>query len=167
MSRFKSKQELVDDIVKEYSKLDELLRAIPDSEKTIEVSDGMSVKDFLAHRTEWGRMFKRWYGEAKAGKTPAVPTSNYKWNQLKPLNAEIFERFRDTPLETIEVDFRRVHKDLLRLVEQMSETELMEKQYYGFTGSSDLATYANSATASHYRSARRHINRWWKQRAKD
>ena len=73
MSRFKSKQDFVDDIVKEYSKLDELLRAIPDEQKTVEVCDGMSVKDFLAHRAEWGRMFKRWYSEAKAGKTPAVP----------------------------------------------------------------------------------------------
>ncbi len=167
MSRFKSKQELVDDIVKEYGKLDDLLRAIPNAQKTVEVSDGMSVKDFLAHRTEWGRMFKRWYSEAKAGKAPAVPTAKYKWNQLKPLNAEIFERFKDTPLKKIEADFRRVHHNLLRLVERMSEAELMEKQYYGFTGRSDLATYANSATAAHYRSARRHIKRWWKQRAKD
>ena len=50
---------------------------------------------------------------------------------------------------------------------RVAETELMEKRYYDFTGSSDLATYANSATAAHYRSARRHISRWWKQRAKD
>ena len=32
-------------------------------------------------------------------------------------------------------------------------------------GSSDLATYVNSATASHYRSATKIIRRWWKANA--
>ena len=165
MSRFTSKQQLLDDIVKERQALEDLLASIPEGDKTIEVVDGMSVKDFLAHRTEWGRMMIRWYEDAKAGKTPAVPTEKYKWNQLKELNADIHERFKNTPLAEVEADFNEVHDKLYTLISNMSEDELLQKKYYDFTGTSDLATYVNSATASHYRSARRHIQKWWKQRA--
>lgn len=165
MSKFTSKQQFLDEVVKERGKLEELLAQIPDDEKLIEVIDGMSVKDFLAHRTEWGRMMIRWLHEAREGKTPAVPTEKYKWNQLKELNAEIFQRFADTPLDRIEDEFESVHDRLYELAASTTEDELFTKKYYGFTGSSDLVTYLNSATASHYRSARRHIQKWWKSRA--
>lgn len=165
MSRFQTKEEFLSEITKERGKLDDLLAEIPDQEKLVAVTDGMSVKDFIAHRTEWGRMMIRWYTEARGGDTPAVPTAEYKWNQLKELNAAIHERFADTPLDEVEEQFTAVHDDLYGMIEEMSEKELFTKQYYAFTGSSDLVTYLNSATASHYRSARRHIAKWWKSRA--
>ena len=165
MSRFKTKQELIDDVVKERGLLEALLDQIPEGDKLVEVTDGMSVKDFLAHRTEWGRMAIRWYREAKAGRTPAVPTEQYKWNQLKELNADIHERFKEAPLSEIEAAFTSVHDDLYSLIDGTTEEELFTKKYYGFTGSSDLATYLNSASAAHYRSARRHIQKWWKARS--
>lgn len=162
MSRFTSKQQFVDEIIKEQAKLDELLAQIPASRKTEEVTDGMSVKDFLAHRTEWGRMMIRWYTEAKAGNTPAVPTEKFKWNQLNELNHDIYERFENTSLNVVESDFADVQKQLLEIVKNTQKDELLEKKYYAFTGTSDLATYLNSATASHYRSARKYIAKWWK-----
>lgn len=164
MSKFTSKQQFLDEVVKERSKLEELLAQIPEEDKLVEVTDGMSVKDLLAHRTEWGRMMIRWLHEAREGKTPAVPTEKYKWNQLKDLNAEIYERFEATPLDRIEDEFESVHDRLYELAASTNEDELFSKKYYTFTGSSDLVTYMNSATASHYRSARRHIQKWWKAR---
>lgn len=163
MSRFHSKDELLVEILKERQKLEELLAAIPASRKKEEVTDGMSVKDFLAHRTEWGRMMLSWYRDANKGKTPAVPSKKYKWNQLKELNADIHKRFTKASLASVEKEFKTVHDTLLRTIKKMSEEELFQKKYYSFTGSSDLATYLNSATAAHYRSARRHIQKWWKE----
>lgn len=162
MGRFKSKDELVADISKERRLIAELLAKIPESAKVELVTDGLTTKDLLAHRTEWGRMMLSWYNEARAGGTPAVPSERYKWNQLKELNADIFERFRETPLADIEQAFSDVHDELNQAISKMSEAELFTKQYYGFTGTSDLATYVNSATAAHDRSARRLIQRWWK-----
>jgi len=166
MSRFTTKGELLDDVVKERALLEQLLDQISEDEKLIEVTDGMSVKDFLAHRTEWGRMAIRWYEEAKAGGAPAVPTEDYKWNQLKELNADINRRFADTPLDVVESDFADVHDRLYELIDGTTDEELFTKKYYEFTGTSDLATYLNSASASHYRSARRHVQKWWRARQK-
>lgn len=163
MSRIKSKQQLLDEIVIEEEKLHELLAQIPDKEKTKpKVVDGMSVKDILAHRTEWGKMFIKWYTEAKKGKTPAVPSREYKWNQLKELNAAIYKKYKNTSLKKVEKDFKTVQTKLHTLVKGMKEKELLEKGFYDFTGASTLALYAGSSTASHYRSARRHIQKWWK-----
>lgn len=164
LSKFTSKRQFLDEVTEERSKLEELLVQIPDEEKLVEVIDGMSVKDFLAHRTEWGRMMIRWLHEARLGETPAVPTEKHKWNQLNELNAEIQRRFADVSLEVIEEEFKSVHDRLFTLIESTSEDELFTKDYYSFTGASDLITYLNSASASHYRSARRHINKWWKRR---
>lgn len=162
MSRFTTKQALLDDIVRERRKLDELVARIPDEAKLEPVVDGLSVKDLLAHRTEWGRMMLRWYHEAVAGDAPSVPSDRYKWNQLGELNAEIAERFADTSLAEIEREFVHVHDELFATVESMTDDELFEPRHYSFTGTSDLAAYVNSSTAAHYRSARTHIARWWK-----
>ncbi|MBE7381552.1 MAG: ClbS/DfsB family four-helix bundle protein [Leptolyngbya sp. SIO1E4] len=162
VSRFTTKQELLDDILKERRKLEKLLGDIPDSQKTIEVIDGMSVKDFLAHRTEWGRMMIRWYTEAKAGIKSAVPSDKYKWNQLNALNAEIYAQFKDRPLSEITEQYNKVHDELYQLIETTTEEELFTKKFYDFTGTSVLAAYFNSSTAAHYRSAAKHIRKWWK-----
>jgi hypothetical protein len=159
MSKFKTRQQLLDEITAERTKLEALLKQIPQDQKTVAVSDGMSVKDFLAHRTEWGKMVLSWYKEIKAGKTPHIPHQDYKWNQLKELNAVIFEQYKNTPLTTIERNFTRVHNQLYKLAETATEKELFEK----FIGNHGLAAYLNSSTAAHYRSAYKHINAWWKK----
>jgi hypothetical protein len=165
MSRITTKQEFLDDIHKEWELLDNLLREIPENEKLTVVTDSMSVKDFLAHRTEWGRMMLAWYRTEKKGKKAAVPTDKYKWNQLRQLNAHIYTTYKDVSLKKIERDFKKVHDELQKLVEGLSDNELFTKEQYNFTGTSDLATYLNSSTAAHYRSARRHIQRWWKRQS--
>ncbi len=162
MSRFTSKTEFLAEITKERTLFAELLGSIPKKYKNQAVLDGMSVKDFLAHRLEWGKMMIKWYETAKQGKVPAVPTERYKWNQLKELNADIYRRYKRVPLTQIEDEFTQVHDKLFRIIKACDETELFEKHQLNFTGVSDLATYFNSATASHYRSARRHIQKWWK-----
>jgi len=164
VSRFASKAELLEEIREERLRLEALLAEIPPEAKLEEVTDGMSVKDFLAHRAEWGRMMIAWYEAAKAGKPVAVPSERFKWNQLDALNAEIHERFADTPLAAVERDFAKVHDRLAAMVEEMSEDELFTKHHFAFTGTSDLATYVNSASAAHYRSAGKHIRKWWKAR---
>ncbi|TVR29012.1 MAG: ClbS/DfsB family four-helix bundle protein, partial [Nitriliruptor sp.] len=56
MARATSKSQLLDEIARERCKLDDLLASIPPDRKLEEVAEGLSVKDLLAHRTEWGRM---------------------------------------------------------------------------------------------------------------
>lgn len=163
MSKPTSKKELLAEISRERGKFEALLAEIPKTMKNKEVTDGMSVKDFLAHRTEWGKMVMRWHDEAKAGNEPAVPDKDYKWSQLPELNAQIQKRYANKSLKAIEADFAEVHDALFKRVSKMGENELLVKGFYSFTKSTNLAAYINSSTAAHYRSADKHIRKWWKQ----
>jgi hypothetical protein len=162
MARATSKAELLEEIACERRKLEGLLAAIPAERKLEEVTDGLSVKDLLAHRTEWGRMLLRWYAEARDGVISAVPSAQFKWNQLPDLNAQIQLRFANVPLEQVEKDFADVHDRLYAVVATMDEDELFDARHYPFTGSTTLAAYVTSASAAHYRSAKKTIQRWWK-----
>ncbi len=157
-----NKAELLLEIKKERAKFEAILVEIPPTQRRKEVCDGMSVKDFIAHRAEWGAMMIRWYQEAKSGEEPAVPHKNYKWNQLPELNASIQKRYSRVSLKKVEDMFTQVHDELFELVSGMSNKELYDKGVYSFTKSSNLAAYVNSSTAAHYRSAAKHIRKWWK-----
>lgn len=68
MSRFSSKAELLTDARTALDRLEALLDRIPPEAKvTGDVVDGLTVKDILAHRTEWGRMALGWYDTARTG----------------------------------------------------------------------------------------------------
>lgn len=165
MSRFDTKDELLTDARTARAKLEALLERIPPDAKATEVViDDLTTKDLIAHRTEWGRMMLGWYAAATDGGIPAVPAEGYTWRQLPELNAEIRSRFADDDLGDVEAAFASVHDELDRTIAACSEEELFTKRYYSFTGSSDLATYFTSATGGHYRSAYKHINRWWRAR---
>ena len=162
VSRFSSREELLEDADSARRKLEVLIARIPDEALVIEVIDGMSTKDFLTHRTEWGRMMIRWYTETANGGSPAVPSERHTWRELPALNAEIHERFADIDPTDARTQFVEVHDELRALMASCTDEELFTKHHYGFTGTSDLATYFVSATGGHYRSAYKHINRWWR-----
>lgn len=157
-----NKQELLAEIRKERTKFETLLESVPSKLRNKEVVEGMSVKDFLAHRAEWGAMMIRWYEEAKSGKTPAVPHKDFKWNQLPALNAKIQKKYARWSLQKVETYFTETHDALFELVSGMSQEELYEKGVFSFTKSTNLAAYINSSTAAHYRSAAKHIRKWAK-----
>ena len=75
---------------------------------------------------------------------------------------EIHERHAGDAWDEVVSRLRESHADCLAVIESYTDEELFTKKYYSFTGSSDLATYFTSATGGHYRSAYKHINRWWR-----
>ena len=127
MSRFSTKQELLDDATDAWRRLADLLATMPAEAKLVEITDGMTSKDFVAHRAEWGRMMLTWYAEASAGGTPAVPSERYGWGQLQELNAEIHERFMDVELADAEAQLVRTHDRLIDVMSSCSHEELFTK----------------------------------------
>jgi hypothetical protein len=160
--RFSTKEEVLADASTARTKLEVLLEAIPAVDNLDPIVDGVSVKDFITRRTEWGRMMISWYNEVAAGGNPSVPAEGYAWRQLNELNAAIHRRFVDTPLDEAEAQFKRTNDELFRLIDTCSDVELFEKGTYSFTGTTDLAAYSTSATGGNYRSAYKYINRWWR-----
>lgn len=77
---------------KEFAKLIKLLDGLDDRlADQLSAEDDVSIKQVIGHRVHWMDMFFGWYEDGKAGKEVEVPAPGYKWNQLKPYNAKVYE----------------------------------------------------------------------------
>ena len=84
-----SKAELLDLSQNEFSKLEALLDTIPPELAAKKCVDQTSIKDVIAHRAYWIRLFMGWYADGQAGKDVSFPADGYTWNQLNDFNERI------------------------------------------------------------------------------
>jgi hypothetical protein len=155
MPRPSTKAQLLAESQDEYNALEKLLA--PLSAEAMNQPGAMgewSVKDVLAHLYEWQQMFFGWYQAGLDGETPQTPGRGYKWNQLPALNQEIFETYRDTPLEAVLTKFRASHQQTMALIQALPEEDLFAHGHFAWLGKHSLATFISANMGSHYRWAR-------------
>jgi hypothetical protein len=160
--KFSSKQELLDNIEKEHVAFLSLLTRIPKyryRDKGV-WGDDWTVKDLLAHLTEWEQMFLRWHREGREGKKPAVPAQGFKWNQTPLLNQAIWRKHRRKALDKVIEDFHASYREIYGVADSLSEEALFSPGYYSWTGENTLTTYLAANTFSHYRTASKILRRW-------
>ncbi len=163
MPRPQSKQELIDIIHKERTKLDRALEALSEQQKCQGGACGdWSVKDILAHLVDWERRCLRWYRAGLRGEAPKTPDANFNWRELPALNHMIYETYRDWPLADVEQAYQMSFEETLRVLDHITEDELFTPNAYPWTGNSLLRDYLNSSTASHYRWASKLIRKFAK-----
>ncbi len=151
MPRPTSKSQLSAGILKERAALNTQLEALTPEQMTRPGTVGeWSVKDVLAHLLAWEQMCLAWYEAGKRGETPQTPGQGYTWQQIPALNQNIYERHRDTPLETVMEQFRASYEAIFAAIEAMTDEELFTPKVYKWTKSTTLGSYMTSATCSHY-----------------
>jgi hypothetical protein len=152
MSKYKSKQQLVDEITKEKTILEQVLSNL-DNEKVCQpgVCEDWSAKDILCHLAEWQQMVMNWYEEGSSGKTPEVPGKGYKWSQLPELNNAIYEEFKGLSWDEAQEFFGRTEKEIMRLLLETEETTLLAPGLQPWMNNNTLIAYIGSSTASHYK----------------
>ena len=145
---------------KEYAKLLKTLGGL-DADLVVRPGPGDdgSIKDTLAHRAHWLRLFLGWYGDGKAGKAVQTPAPGYKWNQLKEYNAKVREESRSKSWKEVVAELKRAHGDLLKLLNDLDDAELYTTHLYPWTNDWTLGRWAEASGASHYRSANKHIRK--------
>jgi hypothetical protein len=105
------------------TKLEAALQGLTDDQLQVPGASGeWSVKDILAHITAWEVDLLTNLGKAKRGQKPGKAT----WTQaeIETQNAKWQADYRDRPLERVLEDFHGVHKQIVRLVEGLSDREL-------------------------------------------
>ncbi len=122
--------------------------------------DGWSIKDLLAHLTEWEQMFLSWYREGKGGGHPVLPAPGYKWNQTPELNHAIWSKHRKKSLKRVLGDFDASYDEILSVARDLAEKQLLKPGCYAWTGAIPLASYLGPNTCSHYRTACKILKRW-------
>ncbi len=167
MPRPTSKKDLLVAIEKERGALEGFLETLT-TEEMIETNivGIWSVKDTLAHLIEWEQMCLGWYNAGLQGETPSIPAEGYKWNQTPQLNQYIYKKQRDRPLgETLE-QFHESHREILEVIQGLSNEKLFTSGVYAWTKKNTLGAYMVSATSSHYLWARREIKKGLKAKQK-
>lgn len=167
MPRPTSKAELLEQARKSYAALQtEIATLSPETMAAPGVVGTWSVKDVLAHLLAWQRMACSWYRAGKRGERPVTPSPKYTWQQTPALNQEIYETYRDHPLEGVQRDLAASHQETLALIEAMTDAELFTPKAYAWTKTSTLGSYFTSTTSSHYEWARKEIRKGLRRSAR-
>jgi hypothetical protein len=156
--RAKTKQELLESIrasrellEKKFSKLTPEQMVWPGS------MDDWSVKDILVHLVDWEQRLINWYQAGLRGEVPPTPAPGLTWRDLPKLNQQGYERHKNESLEEVMEQFEASYRQILSVVQGMSEREIFEPGVYEWTGNSPLLTWIAANTSSHYNWARRNI----------
>lgn len=109
-----------------------------------------NIRDVLAHLHHWHLMMLEWYAVGMSGEKPIMPAPGFTWKTVPALNRNIQEQHRNSPLEEVRSKLEQSHQQIQNLIEKHTDTELFEKKYYPWTGSTSLGAYLISASSSHY-----------------
>lgn len=151
MARARNKQQLLEFGEKELAKLLELVSILTSEQLTKkEVFENRTVKDVIAHLHAWHLLFLTWYKEGMAGNNPEKPAPGFTWKTTPELNEKLYQDYKDIGWKETLSKFKKSHKQIMDLIKKHNDSELEEKEKYGWTGSASLASYMASSTSSHY-----------------
>lgn len=165
MPRATNKADLLAAIDKERRALEQTLQTLtPEQMCAPGLMGEWAAKDILSHLIEWEQMLLGWHRTGSKGEKPAVPAPGYKWSQMPELNQAIFEKYRQRPLDEVMQHFDASFKEILGVIQGLSDEELFTPGRYAWTNKNTLGTYFVSATSSHYLWARKEIRKGLKDR---
>lgn len=145
---------------KEFAKLIKLLDGLDeDLANQPDKDDAVSIKQVIGHRVHWMDLFFGWYEDGKAGREVEVPAPGYKWNQLKPYNAKVYEAAAEQSWANMMAQLKEHHATFLALIDSLDDDVLYAKHIYPWTNDWTLGRWAESSGPSHYRSAAKFVRK--------
>lgn len=152
-----SKAELLDLSQNEFSKLEALLDTIPPELAAKKCVDQTSIKDVIAHRAYWIRLFMGWYADGQAGKDVSFPADGYTWNQLNDFNERIRASQGHLSWAAARALLRASHAVLIDFLGRLDDDALYAAPMKGAKNHWTTGRWAEAAGASHYRSAAKFV----------
>lgn len=160
-----NKKELLTNLQKAYSKLDEEFDIIPQDlmrEKTVEGE--VSPCDVLAYQIGWGKVLLNWEKTEQAGKTPSMPKKGFKWNQLGELANSFYKQYEKKSPTQLRKLFQKTVGEIELLINELPEKEIFKPHMREWTGEKwAMVKWIQINTIAPYSSARTKIRRWKKE----
>ncbi|WP_062353424.1 ClbS/DfsB family four-helix bundle protein [Bacillus kwashiorkori] len=138
---------------KHFSALLEIIESVPPRKRSIVIETkerDKSFRDVLMHLYEWHAMLERWYREGIDGDIPQIPAPGYKWRNIQQLNMQIWENYQDITLNQAIKKLKLSHKRVMAIIKSHTNEEIMIKNYYKWTKTSNLYSYFAANTSNHY-----------------
>lgn len=128
-----------------------------------ELDEGWSVKDVLAHVTTWEKMMIRWVEESLRGEVPDRPRPGESWDDLDELNAELYEKHKDRPLDDVMEEFRRSGAQVRATVDRLTDADLLVADRFAWRNGVALWHMVAANTFWHYKEHRQTIEEQFEQ----
>lgn len=152
-----SRTELRQVTEKEFEKLSRLLEGIDANTALAKDEDDTSIKDVVAHRAHWIRLFLGWYEDGRSGKEVFFPAQGYNWSELKRYNRDLRSRQADvTWIEACSM-LAEAHHTLSDFMKNRTNRQLYGGPMAGARNNWTTGRWAEAAGPSHYRSATNYI----------
>jgi hypothetical protein len=165
IGEYLNKRVILECIRTERRRLERNLERLSDEQMTmVGVVGEWTVKDLLAHLSDWEQRFIGWYEAGVRGEIPETPAPGISWEDLDVLNQRIYEKHRNRALEDVRREFAASYKRVLAVVEGISEEEMFSVGRYAWLGGNNLVGVILANTANHYRWAKGCIRNWLKSR---
>ena len=120
------KQTLLQNIQDSYAAFEAGLASLEAGQMVAPVLDGgWSVKDTLAHLIVWHRRALDVLDPVEPPRVPGIPASGIEDADIDPFNARFYALHKDLPLDEALEGFRESYRQLLAVVERMTEADLM------------------------------------------
>ncbi len=93
---------------------------------------GWSGKDIVAHITAWEQRLIGWLIIAARDETPQIPAPGMTWGDIDALNAVIYARDRDRPLDDVLAASGHSFQQLLEQIDVFAEADLIYLRRYAW-----------------------------------
>jgi hypothetical protein len=128
-----SKTQLLTELNNENASWQALLDDIGEANMTQpEVAGGWSIKDIVAHLTEWRRRTVKRFQAALNHEPDVTPPWPSELQEDDEINAWIYEANRDRPLADVLSDSREVIQQLVDAIDAFSDDELQDPQRFAW-----------------------------------
>lgn len=162
MARPKIKKDLLTEANIQYEKLIDMINSInePDQEKqfTFDVANekethwkrDKNIRDILIHLYEWHQLLINWVECNIKGIERQFLLEPYTWKSYGDMNVEFWNKHQNTSYSDSKKMLNKSHKEVMTLIEKISDKELFERDVFKWVGGSTLGQYCVSATIAHY-----------------
>lgn len=158
-----TKEDLLKSIRAEHKRLEDNIAGLSEAQLSSPGVAGIwSIKDILAHLTDWEQRFLRWYRKGRSGQIPQLPEPGMTWRDMHRLNNLRYEYFMDWRLEEVLTAYRESYESIYLTIEQMTPEEIFTRGYYAWTENANLARFIIANTSNHYLWAKTLIRKWRK-----
>ena len=156
---------LIDEIMHAHQQLCDCIASLSAEDlMTPKTCGEWSVKDILAHITDWEQRILDWYRTGLRGETPQAPEPGYDWNEVDAVNQAGYLKHKDQPLNAVLEEFTQSWEEVLPGIEGMSEKALYDKDQFEWLEDYLLVDVVTNNTLDHYQEHLKSIQSWMESR---
>ena len=157
----KSKYELLILVAEERRSLDELLGNLNEKQLTAPAFEGgWSIKDIVAHITDWEQRMILWVNESFSGIEPERPAPGMTWDDLDNLNKKTYLANKDKPLMGIMMGSLESYGKAVAIIKKMTDEDLFDGNRFAWRKGDPIWHMVAANTWWHYKEHREQIEAW-------